>query len=188
MFKKSVSQSKNIHAELNKFWVGSAASLKGTVHTEGNCNAVFAKTHIFWKGKMKTTWPRLKEIKQIKHRHLTETPHRYMHITPCLCVRRCQRSWEKSLLKAKFHLGYLPWSLALRWRKQQNFLFFLSSFSKSANVTPSGWTQAISLWFSRGQQEQHNQGSRTQEAPTSSGSDTQNLKLSIMEIYRSGYD
>ena len=58
------------------------------------------------------------------------------HTMPCGRNRR-QRSWEKSLPKRKFQLSSLPWSLALRWRKQQNLLFFLSSFSKSATVTPS---------------------------------------------------
>ena len=66
----------------------------------------------------------------------THHPAHAPHTMPCGRNRR-QRSWEKSFQKRKFQLSSLPWSLALRWRKPQNLLFFLSSFSKSATVTPS---------------------------------------------------
>lgn len=46
------------------------------------------------------------------------------------------RNVRQGASKEQVHLSKLPWSLALRRRKQQNFLFFLSSFNKSATVTP----------------------------------------------------
>ena len=110
------------------------------------------------------------------------------HTMPCGRNRR-QRSWEESLPKRKFQLSSLPWSLALRWRKQQNLLFFLSSFSKSATVTPSVEHRQFHYASVEGSNS-NARGLRKLKAAPSAGSDRQTLNLpsSHGEIYSPGPD
>jgi hypothetical protein len=112
--------------------------------------------HVWGKRPKDQAWPSIRETKRLKHRHF---PHSACSSRNAYAQGEETRNVRQGASTEQEHLSKLPWSLALRCRKQQNFLFFLSSLSRSATVTPSGWTQAIPLPDSRGQQEQYKQGS-----------------------------